>query len=113
MKNDYFVIVYKILQHLYESLKNDAPINWDEMKPNSDKFPVNQDYWDYIWRNMYQSGLITGVIEVPMMGRAPGIKRTPALEITPEGIRYLEENSMMKKARKSITALADLITIIY
>lgn len=112
-KNDYFVLVYKILEHLYDCLKNDHTPNWNEMRPNSSKFPISNDYWNYVWLSMAKEGLITGVIEIPIIGGSPGVKLTPSLQITPLGIQYLEENSMIQKAKKSILTVADLITNIF
>jgi len=109
-KNDYFVIVYKILLHLYDSLKNGRNVNWNELQPNSRVFPIDEAYWEYIWLNLMKDGYVTGVAEIPRLGAEPGIKILPSLRITPKGIEYLEENSMMKKISSGIRDLADLIT---
>ena len=112
-KNDYFVIVYKILQHLYECLKNERDVNWDELKPNSKKFPVGEEYWNYVWVNLSQEGLVTGVDVFSRMNVKPGAKITRFLEITPKGIAYLEENSMMSKVKNGIQSAAELISNIF
>ena len=67
-KDDYYVMVYKILYHLYECLKKDVPINWNELKCNTKRFPVSEEYWQYVWRNLAKEELIEGVIEVPILG---------------------------------------------
>ena len=47
-KDDYFVLVYKLLRYLYRCLKQGTPADWDLISPNSKDFPVNQEYLAYL-----------------------------------------------------------------
>lgn len=109
-KDDYFVLVYKILNHLYESLKKGIGINWDELQPGTRKFPIGEEYWNYIWENLLDEGLITGAVKVPILGRGSTVKIAQDLRITPKGIEYLQENSMMKKAENGLLTAAELVS---
>lgn len=109
-KDDYYVLVYKILRHLYDCLKKGTEVNWNELQPNSKKFPIPESYWDYIWFNLWNEGFITGVTRVPIVGDTPKVKLTSKLQIAPKGILYLEENSTMRKIGSTILGVADLVT---
>ena len=111
--NDYYKLVYKILKYLYECLKASEPIDINNFRPGSKHFPVEEGYMDYIWRNLAAEGLIAGVDTIPILGaRRPSVKITSELEITPKGIAYLEENSIMKKIEHTIKSVTELISII-
>ena len=98
--NDYHVIVYQLLSYLYECLKEGQFPNIDAL----DKFRVdkniNERYWDYILIHLLEDGLVEGASLVSIPGRDwPGIKYTRRFAITPTGISYLVENSLMQKMR--------------
>jgi hypothetical protein len=63
-------------------------------------FKVDESYWDYVLRHLIEGGYIEGAILLSILGQEdPGVKITGKLNITPKGIEYLDENSMMKKAK--------------
>ena len=99
-KDDYFVLAYKLLQYLYRCLKEGKPADWGLISPNSKDFPVNQEYLAYLISHLLADGYIEGIAEVRKIGRTVQFKETDGLRITPAGIAYLQENSMMKKAEK-------------
>ena len=111
-KDDYYVLVYKILKHLEDCLKSSTPPNWNELQPNTKKFPIDDEYWNYIWLNLYKDGYVTGVLEVEFLGADPQIQITDSLKITPKGIQYLSENSMLAKAKGYIKGAAELVTTV-
>lgn len=108
-KDDYFVLVYKILRHLYDCLKDGYEVNWNELKPGTRQFPIGEEYWNYIWRNLITEGYVEGASVVPILGSDPKPRLTENLKITPKGIEYLEENSMMKKVFEGLKSAKDLI----
>lgn len=92
MKNDdYFVVAYKILNYLYECLK--AGKNADVTQIDEKSMNINVRYWEWIMRALRESGRLIGVLDV-----IGGIA-IDGLEITEEGIIFLQENSSIEKAR--------------
>lgn len=108
-KNDYFIIVYKILKYLYKCLKSSESISVSYLSCETKDFPVTQEYWEYIIEHMIDDDLIDG----PNVCRSDTgftmIKCFQNIRITPIGIEYLQENNMMKKAADAIKDLASLI----
>jgi len=107
-KDDYFVIAYQVLSYLYGCLKKskfpaDAVLS-------AEYFSIDGPYWDYIIQNLYQDGYITGVsVTQPLAKINPTVKIRSNIRITPKGIQYLEENSMLQKAKNVIKDIAAMI----
>lgn len=101
-EKDYFVLAYKILQHLYECLKEGKEADRDYMKLGTDDFPIGEEYLEYILINLAKKDLIDGVKTVTYLGQEPTIKKIYKMQITPEGIEYLQEDRMMQKAEKYV-----------
>ena len=97
-KDDYFVLVYKLLRYLYRCLKENIPASWEVIAPNTKDFPIGQEYFAYLLSHLLADGYIEGIVEVKKIGGPVQLKETGGLAITPKGIAYLEENSMMKRA---------------
>lgn len=111
-KDDYFVIVYQILTYLYACLKQGKPVNVDYIKVGSPLFKANitEDYWRYIIEHMYKQGFVEGVVVDDTIDNAPVfIWKLEQTRITPDGIEYLNENSMMAKVRKYLKEAKDII----
>lgn len=59
---------------------------------------------------MYEEGYITGVVLIPIIGQsAKGVRITSDIRITPKGIEYLQDNSMMKKAAVFVKSAMQLL----
>lgn len=109
-KDDYHVIVYRILIYLYACLKQGQRPNLDYLKYDTDDFPIGKDYWHYILENLYNSGYIDGVILIPILGQMnKTAKITENISITPKGIEYIKENSTMQKAKQFLKELKEII----
>jgi len=109
-KNDYFVIIYRILAYLYACLKEDAAVDFGYLSANTKAFPVGERYWNYIFQTLLEEGYIRGVSIVPVAGCADtGVKLRADLRITPKGIEYLQENSMMAKAKDFLKGIKEII----
>lgn len=102
-KDDYFVVIYYILNYLYECLKRgispDENILYLKYYPND----INDSYLEYIYTNLLNDGYIDDVdiVNIPRLGtkeRTKYLKNLKNIKITPMGIEYLQENSLMKKA---------------
>lgn len=109
-KDDYHVLVYRLLAYLYACLKSDEQPDMDYLRFNTNHFPIGEAYWNYILENLLLEGFITGVTLVPIVGRMDkGVKIQPNIRITPAGIEYLEENSLMAKAKKALKDFKEII----
>ena len=99
-KDDYFVLVYKILAYLYTVLK-------EGRSPDA-----NEPYWAYIMENLQAQGYITGLTVVAAWGGARSISNLERCQITPDGIAYLFENNLLAKAKellKDVKAMTPFI----
>lgn len=98
-KNDYHVLAYRLLAYLYACLKDGTQPDMEYLQYNTKDFPIGEDYWNYLLCSLLESGYIRGaeVVQMPRIPQ-PRVKVIAALQITPMGIEYLLENSMMKKA---------------
>ena len=90
-KDDYFVLAYKLLRYLYRCLKEGTPASWDIIAPNTENFPVSQQYFTYLISHLLADGYIEGIVEMKAIGAPVQFKETTGLAITPKGIAYLEE----------------------
>lgn len=100
-KNDYFYLVYKILDYMYTQLKNGKEIDREYLSIDSPLFMyINEKYLFYIFDNLIKDGYIRGVIVLKHFHEY-GIKITPNASITPKGIEYLEENNIFNKVKNT------------
>ena len=100
-KNDYYVIVYKILSYLYECLKRGIKPDIEEISADSSGININDEYWRYIMVHMLDSGLIEGAYKIETHEHT-GIKFANNFNITPDGITYLQENSAIQNAARML-----------
>ena len=99
-KDDYFVLVYKILAYLYTSLKEGTPPNPDMLLSSSLFLNINEAYWAYIMDNLQKQGLICGLVISPAWGGKTVVSGLENCQITPDGIAYLFENDLLSKAKE-------------
>lgn len=114
-KDDYSVIVLKILGYLYGCLKEAVKPNNEALSPYSVLFRVkgkaiNEPYWNEILYMMTQEGLIEGLCFQGAWGPSRiCFSDMENCRITPKGIHYLEENSSMKKAWQVLLDTKDIM----
>ena len=60
-KNDYFVLVYKILSYLYKCLKKGREPSEEYLKPLTKDFPIEYSYWSYIMEHIVERPSKNGV----------------------------------------------------
>jgi hypothetical protein len=101
-KDDYFVIVYKVLKYLYDCLKKSQKPNCSALRK---EFKIGDEYWLYIVSNLDTDGYVKGVV----YAEDTAFIYDTSFMITPKGIEYLETNSVFAKI-KGIAA--DLINSI-
>ena len=108
-KDDYFAIIYKILQYLYECMIKGVPVDMMNIRWDSKAMQISEEYWKDIVRNIYEDGYIKGVVLVPILGsEKPDIKFN-GLGITTKGVEYLQDNSKMKKAAQFIQPVTEIL----
>ena len=105
-KNDYFVVVYRILAYLYACFRAGESPDMDMFGP--DALRINNGYWANVMESISNEGYVTGVSLAHRVGSAPGIKLAN-LKITQRGIEYLQENSAMRKAADFLKSVKDVV----
>ena len=100
VKDDYYVIVYKILSYLYQCLKLGKKID-EKCIDNDNKYiSINLDYWKYIIVKLIDEEYISDVQYDRTWCGEIIVSNLDQAQITPKGIEYLNENSLMEKAKK-------------
>ena len=97
-KDDYQVIVFRVLKYLYKQLKEGLPVEAEMLGPDSKTCKINESYWLYIITSMQEEGLIRGL----KMGekQADDVTLEEQLgnvQITPKGIEMLSDSGMAEK----------------
>lgn len=116
-KDDYNVILYKILVYLYACMKRRIMFDERTFRETISKNAGSDEYLVSILYMAQRDGLIDGLAFQTAWGKTrilPSDLRDA--EITSKGIEYLTENSMMQKVgkalRESVDAIAELANII-
>lgn len=104
-KDDFFVVVYRVLSYLYERMKAGEAVCADFMSPAA--LGINEAYYVDILREMSENGYVKG-IDFPRAVGMKGVKLSDP-KITMAGIEYLQENHMMKMAAKAHPAAAFVV----
>lgn len=109
-RDDYHVVVYKILSYLYQCLKRGDKVNAALLQHDSPMLKINQSYWEYIIYNLHTEGYINGIALIPIDGREyPFIHELDKVNVTPKGIEYLCDNSFMEKAKQFLKDVKEAV----
>ncbi len=111
-KDDYYVIVYKILAYLYVQLKAGEDIDTELIKPDGQLCGINERYWTYIIIHMLESGYVEGISIAKVFGSEKIINNLERIQITPEGIDYLCNNSLLEKAKTFLKDVKEITPFI-
>ena len=99
--DDYHVIVYEILAYLYACLKKGVEPEIEAVDGYRKLHEINMRYWSYILVHLQMDGYVEGIAITPVMNvNWKTAHFTDGTAITPKGISYLAENSMMEKVKK-------------
>lgn len=110
-RDDYFVIVYKILAYLYKQLKKGLNNEPEMLLHDGILFKINYEYWLYIIQNMVNEGYISGINN--LSGHGYYIKEQLIdCKITPLGIDYLCNNSTLKKTKQFLKDIKEITPFI-
>lgn len=94
-QNDYFVIVYRVLKYLYDCLKKGEKPEAEYLVASTYSIPEN--YWIYILLSLINEEYIKGIRVNSTKGGVIFGDLQEAI-ITPKGIEYFFENSLIEKA---------------
>lgn len=103
-KNDYFVVMYRLMMYLYNCLKDDQDVDLSKITPKY--LGVNDRYFQYILINLVNDGYLMDDSTYEDMN---GLHVMESIMISPKGIAYLHENSTIAKVKKSVKGLSDII----
>ena len=82
-KNDYHVIVYRVLLYLYKCLKQGKTPTESKFNEIALNAGIGEQYWHYVLRTLHDMQLISGVIRVDVDGTYERIMKLEQAEITP------------------------------
>ena len=111
-KDDYPVIVAKILIFLYKRLKgrtNENPT--DYIVENTKDFPIDLDYLRYVIEHLEEDGYVENVLIAKAWGGEFVKFNYSEMRITPAGIYYLRENSTIKKVATALKEAASIMSL--
>jgi hypothetical protein len=96
-RDDFHVVLYKVLTYLYECLKAGVIPRLEKAQELAD---VNLGYWNSVVEIMLENDYVTGIQRTRYKSAPPDEQLwlgNP--RITEKGITYLAENSLMAKAK--------------
>lgn len=110
-KDDYDVIVYRVLVYLYACMKRKIVFENDTFQKAVRKNVESDEYFEDILRMMQEEGLISGLAYTTAWGgESIMLSDLCDAKITPSGIRYLNENDRMKRIGNMLKEAADIIS---
>ena len=112
-KDDYDVLVFKILTYLYAYLKGKAFYDPDVVEKTIFQ-GVNEPYRAYILRHMADDDLIEGYRYTHAWGNVYiSLTDLSECQIAPAGITFLKENSSMKRVLSALQESGDVTVSLF
>lgn len=105
---DNFNIIYKILKVL------EASMDYEEFDINiisAETLNIRQNRWNAIMEMMIDNKYIKGAVVINSIGGRT-VKVNKDIRITLDGLEYLENNSMMTKAKNIAKGIKDVIPVL-
>ena len=94
-KDDYHVVVFRILKYLYQRLKKGEPVEAEMLVCDSKICQINESYWRYIIISMQEEGLIKGLKKGKGQVSYDRLEeQLKNIQITPKGIDVLSDSRM-------------------
>ncbi len=92
-KDDYQVVLYRILKYLYLQLKKGEPVEPEMLRWDSKTCKINESYWRYIMISMQEEGLIRGLKKGKGQANYDQLEdQLGNIQITPKGIDMLSDS---------------------
>ncbi|WP_289966646.1 YjcQ family protein [Faecalibaculum rodentium] len=108
-KDDYFVLVYKVLSYLYACLKKGKDVTPEMLDRHGPIFQgVPEKYYVYIFRNLIDGKYIKGPFIAEYEDKTE-VWKVDESTITPEGISYLMDNSTIEKVKQFLKDIKDVV----
>lgn len=107
-RDDYYMIVAKILVYLYKKVKDENSVDLDYLTPGTSDFPIGKDYFLYVLEMMQRQDFIEGLYIKKAYGDIVYESDWSRIRILPKGIDYLRENETI---RKICSNLKEAVTI--
>ena len=105
--DDMHVVMYKILRYLYECLKKGVEPNPEMF--DADALGINARYWTVVMQELMKREYVDGFATKQL---GPDVKIVPKHPtVTMEGVEFILDNSMMKKAHDFIVDVRDFIPL--
>lgn len=109
-RDDYNVIVFKILVYLYAVMKNNRIFDQKEFDKAIGRKDINEEYLLRVYKLMEDEGLIKNALFAEVWGNdLIALFEEKDLIITAQGIRYLEDNDKMKEVGQFLKQKVDTI----
>lgn len=109
-RDDYNVIVFKILVYLYAVMKNNRIFVQKEFDKAIGRKDINEEYLLRVYKLMEDEGLIKNALFAEVWGNdLIALFEEKDLIITAQGIRYLEDNDKMKEVGQFLKQKVDTI----
>ena len=109
-KDDYFVIVSKILVYLYRKLRHEQGLDVNYIKPMSKDFPISEDYLNEVIQMLVDDGYISGNIQKAWGGVIIYVDYQN-LKITNKGMEYLRDNSTIRKICEKLKDAESILSL--
>ena len=109
-KDDYSVLVYKILLYFYACMKRRIIFDQQVYDKAVGKDKLNDGYIENVYKMMQDEGLIEGFSFTRPWGMTLiSLSSDKDIRITQAGVHYLEENSRMNKVKKYLLGKVDFM----
>lgn len=98
-KKDYFVVMYRILDYLYRCLQEGIGPDLDKI--SAENLEINERYFQDILEELFDKKYIKNASKYKNKVFTD-IKLFDNVSITMEGVMFLQENSIMAKAKQAL-----------
>lgn len=113
-KDDYNVIVLYILNYLYNCVRHGEEVDPDKVFLSEYPANIEFSYIEFILRQLYNKGFIAGINVIDSTDKTSKhreyqILNIEEIEITADGINYLQNDSIMTETWNKVVAAGGLI----
>ena len=110
-QDDMHVLIYKVLAYLYSCMKRGEEPDRTMLQSDGPLFGgVPYRYWSAIWSQIAERNLVSGIGVKWYDNSRSIILHDP--EITLDGVEFMQENSMMRRAYDLLKAAKDALPFI-
>lgn len=109
-KDDYYVIVAKILVYLYKIMKDSNLKKEYYLAPMTEDFPISEEYFNYVIEMLEKEGYVEVEIVKAWGGNIVSID-VDNMRILPKGIDYLSDNSKIKIICETLKEAIPIISL--